>query len=89
MAQNDFSEALEHLAKFMACMTLCGGSQSATVTMQPAALDIEDAAKYLGISRSKLYELKDAGKIKPPRDNEGKKVYLRKDLDAYLKNLKE
>jgi excisionase family DNA binding protein len=87
--ENDFSEALEHLARFMACMSLCGGSQDAAVVMQPAALDIEDAAKYLGISRSKLYELKDAGKIKPPRDNDGKKVYLRKDLDAYLKGLRE
>ncbi len=89
MSQNDFSDVAQHFSNLISCLVQHGMTQSVTVNMLPAALDINDAAKYIGVSRSKLYELKDSGKIKPPVDNDGKKVYLRKDLDAYLKSLKE
>lgn len=89
MSQNDFGDITQAFSNLITLLVQHGQSQSVTVTMLPAALDINDAAKYIGVSRSKLYELKDSGKIKPPVDNDGKKVYLRKDLDSYLKSLKE
>lgn len=88
MAKQDYSDLLEPLSQFLAALVQHGMAQQATVTIQPAALDIEDAAKYIGVSRSKLYELKDAGHF-APKDNDGKKVYLRKDLDSYLRKLRE
>lgn len=56
--------------------------------MTPAALGIEDAAKYLGVSRRTLYRISaecgtgpDALKVVHIR---GRRVFRTRDLDAYL-----
>jgi excisionase family DNA binding protein len=51
-----------------------------------AALPINDAAEYVGISRSSIYNLLRAGLIKSVRIG-SRNVILRASLDEYLKSL--
>ncbi len=54
-------------------------------TPPSAALRARDAAAYLGISRSKLYELSDADNPEVGSFKIGAaRLWARKDLDAYL-----
>jgi excisionase family DNA binding protein len=53
------------------------------MTIAPAALSISDAAQYLGIGRTKLYEYINAGTL--PVVRFGKRTLVRRvDLDALL-----
>ena len=50
-------------------------------------LDVKAAAKYLSISRSKLYQWMDAGRIKSYRIDSKRLLDIR-DLDEFIDNLK-
>jgi excisionase family DNA binding protein len=53
------------------------------MTIAPAAFSISDAAQYLGIGRTKLYEYINAGVL--PVVHFGKRTLIRRvDLDALL-----
>lgn len=85
------AEVMEHFARgFAALMQFTGGGPAATVVIQPKALSAEDAATYVGMSRTKFYDIKDEEyapqkpKI-PTTIIEGQPRYLLKHLDAYLK----
>jgi excisionase family DNA binding protein len=49
----------------------------------PAALSVEEAAHYLGISRAGLYRIFKAGALRPARIG-GRTVVRRVDLDNFL-----
>lgn len=49
----------------------------------PAALRVEDAAKYLGISRATLFKLFKTGQLKPAKVG-GRTLVRRVDADALL-----
>lgn len=53
-------------------------------TLQPAALSVKDAARYIGISRTHLYSLFKSGKIRPAIIG-GRTLVRRVDADALLK----
>ncbi len=48
-------------------------------TISPILLDIKQVCQLLNISRSKFYELKEAGKIGPPQVGLSRKALYRKD----------
>ncbi len=51
----------------------------------PAALNINDATKYIGISRANLYRVLESGKLRPLNIG-GRTLLRRTDLDALLEN---
>ncbi len=51
--------------------------------IQPAAMSVADTAKYLSISRARLYELMKAGDIRPAKIGH-RTVIRRVDADAFL-----
>jgi len=53
----------------------------------PRLLDVKTAAKYLSISRSKLYQWMDAGRIKSYRIDRRRVLDIR-DLDDFIDGLK-
>lgn len=78
------AEIMEHFGRgFALLMQLSVGNQEATVVIQPEALSAEDAATYIGVSRTRFYEIK-KDRIKTTLI-EGQPRFLRKHLDAYLK----
>jgi hypothetical protein len=79
--------ALKHFAEAFAAIAVAG-LQSVAAEIKPAAFDAKDAAKYLGIGRTKLHEMRVAGLIVPV-DVEGCPRYLRKHLDKYLADLEK
>ena len=50
---------------------------------QAAAYRIEDAAKYLGLGKSKLYQLINAGEVEAVSIG-GRRIITRRSLDAFL-----
>lgn len=54
---------------------------------EQVAFHICDAARYLGISPNTLRKRTDLGMIPARRDENGNRVYLLSDLDAYLNSL--
>jgi len=60
--------------------------QVVTVPEQ-ATFYVGDASKYLGISRNTLRNRSDRGLIPCRQDENGKRVFLLEDLDAYRKSL--
>ena len=54
-----------------------------------AAFKIRDAARYLGISRNTLRKRSDLGQIPARRNESGERIFLLRDLDAYLESLPE
>jgi hypothetical protein len=54
---------------------------------EQAAFRVRAAAKYLGISPNTLRKRTDLGLIPTRRDECGDRVYLLKDLEAYLNSL--
>jgi excisionase family DNA binding protein len=54
----------------------------------PRLLDVKTAARYLSISRAKLYQWMDAGKIKSCRIDSRRLLDIR-DLDEFVDNLKK
>ena len=52
-----------------------------------AAFRVRDAARYLGISPNTLRKRSDLGLIRACRDMNGERVFLLRDLDAYLESL--
>ncbi|MBI4455478.1 MAG: helix-turn-helix domain-containing protein [Acidobacteria bacterium] len=54
---------------------------------EQAAFYVSDAARYLGISPNTLRKRTDLGLIPARRDENGSRVYLLADLDAYLNSL--
>jgi hypothetical protein len=84
VSDNKMLEALDHFSKAIALLTLAGMPETqGIVSFLPAAFDADDAAKYIGIGKTKLFQLRDAGKIKPHNVG-GRPKYYRKDLDRLL-----
>jgi predicted site-specific integrase-resolvase len=54
-----------------------------------AAFKIRDAARYLGISPNTLRKRSDLGQIPTRRNESGERIFLLRDLDAYLESLPE
>jgi hypothetical protein len=54
-----------------------------------AAFKIRGAARYLGISPNTLRKRSDLGLIRARRDENGERIFLLRDLDAYLESLPE
>ena len=54
-----------------------------------AAFRVGEAARYLGISRNTLRKRSDLGLIPARRDENGERIFLLRDLNAYLESLKE
>jgi hypothetical protein len=54
-----------------------------------AAFRVSEAAKYLGISPNTLRKRSDLRLIRACRDVNGERIFLLKDLDAYLESLPE
>jgi hypothetical protein len=54
---------------------------------EQAAFRVKAAAKYLGISANTLRKRTDLGLIPTRRDSCGDRIYLLRDLDAYLNSL--
>jgi DNA-binding transcriptional MerR regulator len=52
-----------------------------------AAFRVSDAARYIGISPNTLRKRSDLGLIPARRDENGERIYLLRDLDAYLESL--
>jgi hypothetical protein len=81
--------ALSLFAQGFAQLVLAGiGTNDGTVNFVPAAFDLEDAAKYIGIGRTKLLEYRDAGRIKTT-DVGGRPKYYRKHLESLLAELEK
>lgn len=49
-------------------------------------LNVKEAAEYIGVSRSQLYTLMDAGEIPVVRVSTARRVLLIEDLNAYLES---
>lgn len=88
MSESRLVEALGHLAQAIAMFAQAGAPQHATIDCTPAAFDGDDAAKYLGIGRTKLLEYRNAGDLKTVMVG-GRPKYLRKDLDRLLAKLEK
>jgi hypothetical protein len=54
-----------------------------------AAFKVSEAARYLGISPNTLRKRNDLGQIPARRDENGERIFLLRDLDAYLDSLPE
>ena len=54
---------------------------------EQAAFRVRNAARYLGISPNTLRKRSDLGLIPARRDENGERIFLLKDLDAYLESL--
>ena len=54
-----------------------------------AAFRVHDAARYLGISPNTLRKRSDLGIIPVRKDINGERIFLLRDLDAYLGSLPE
>jgi len=57
------------------------------ITMQKRLLNAKDAANYLSISRSKIYQWIDSNKIKSLKI-EGRRLFDIFDLDDFVENMK-
>jgi hypothetical protein len=79
---------MEHFAQGIALLAQAGSPADATIQFIPAAFDADDAAKYIGIGRTKLFEYRDSGAIKTTNVG-GRPKYLRKDLDRLLTKLEQ
>lgn len=53
----------------------------------PASMSTKEAAQYLGVSVSTLWERAAEGRLPPPLHDGACRLWLRKDLDAYLRSL--
>jgi len=77
MTKNDFASLISRIERIEQLVLRIG-------TQEPGPFDLDAAAKYLGISKSHLYQLTSKAQIghfKPA----GKKIYFdRSDLDDYL-----
>ncbi len=77
MTKNDFASLISRLERIERLVLRIG-------TQESGPFDLDAAAKYLGISKSHLYQLTSKARIghfKPA----GKKIYFDKsDLDSYL-----
>jgi len=56
---------------------------------EQAAFRVSEAARYLGISPNTLRKRSDLGRIRALRDENGERIFLLKDLNAYLESLPE
>ena len=54
---------------------------------QQAAFRVSEAARYLGISPNTLRKRSDLGLIPARRDENGERIFLLRDLNAYLESL--
>lgn len=83
----NLAKALEHFSQGLALLALDGMKGAAgKVEFLPAAFDAADAAKYCGIGKTKLFEYRDAGRLKT-HEVGGRPKYYRKDLDRLLTDL--
>jgi prophage regulatory protein len=58
------------------------------ITLQPAALDRENAAAYVGLSVTTMEAEAQAGRFPKPRQIGARRVvWLREELDAHLRSL--
>ncbi len=79
-------EAFQHLCNLITC--LAGSVGDVSVAITPKALPVNQAAKYIAVSRSQLYELEKQQKIK--RIKNSKPVAFRVSvLDKYLDDLEK
>jgi hypothetical protein len=76
-------EALDHFAKALAILAQAGASQDVQITTVPGAFNINDAAKYIGVSRAQIYILENQGHINRMR-GENPPRFSRKALDRYI-----
>jgi hypothetical protein len=88
MADTRLLDAMEHFAQAIALLAQAGTPADGVVSFIPAAFDATEAAKYIGIGRTKLFEYRDSGAIKTV-DVGGRPKYLRKDLDKLLTRLEK
>jgi len=56
---------------------------------EKAAFRVSEAARYLGISPNTLRKRSDLGRIRARRGDNGERIFLLKDLNAYLEALPE
>jgi len=54
---------------------------------EKAAFRVSEAARYLGISPNTLRKRSDLGLIRARRDENGERIFLLQDLNAYLESL--
>jgi hypothetical protein len=54
---------------------------------EQVAFRVRDAARYLGISPNTLRKRSDLGLIRARRDENGERIFLLEDLNAYLESL--
>jgi hypothetical protein len=54
---------------------------------EQAAFRVSEAARYIGISPNTLRKRSDLGLIPARRDENGERIFLLRDLDAYLESL--
>lgn len=81
--------ALSLIAQGLAAFVVAGmATNEGSVNFIPAAFDLEDAAKYIGIGRTKLIEYRDAKRIKTTEVG-GRPKHYRKDLDRLLAELEK
>lgn len=59
---------------------------SATISVKPVSVTIDDATNYCGIGRTKLYELIREGHF-APRKSGKRTLLLTEELDAYVHSL--
>jgi excisionase family DNA binding protein len=79
-------EAFQHLCNLITCLS--GSAGDVSVAIKPKALPVKEAAKYIAVSRSRLYELVNEGKIK--KINNSSPVAFRVSvLDKYLDDLEK
>jgi hypothetical protein len=88
MADTRLLDAMDHFAQAIALLAQAGTPAEGAITFIPAAFDAEDAAKYIGIGRTKLFELRDSGDVKTVEVG-GRPKYLKKDLDRLLSKLEK
>jgi hypothetical protein len=86
------NEAFTALARAVALLCQaglpeCDPATTGPISFMPRALNLNDAAKYLGIGKSTLHAMKTDGVFKTV-DVLGRPKYLREDLDAYLDSKK-
>jgi excisionase family DNA binding protein len=79
-------EAFQHLCNLITC--LAGSASDVAVAIAPKALPVKEAAKYIAVSRSQLYELEKQGKIKRIK-NSSPVAFRVSALDKYLDDLEK
>jgi predicted DNA-binding transcriptional regulator AlpA len=79
-------EAFQHLCNLITCLS--GGMGDVSVAIKPKALPLKEAAKYIAVSRSRIYELERENKLHRIK-NSSPVAYRISVLDKYLDDLEK